>query len=89
MHLHAFLRGAALAAAVSLAGATAQAQVILTGNVFDGSGGPLLPGVVYHATNFLTLPAGQTLTVSPGAIVKFDNNLHLNVFGTLVVDMYL
>ena len=63
--------------------AGASAQVPIGGTVFDGSGGPLLAGVVYHATNNVLVPAGQTLTVQAGAVVKF-NGMWLIVDGTLL-----
>lgn len=62
--------------------ATATAQIPLSGSVADGAGGPLLTGVVYHASWF-QVPAGQTLTVQPGAIVKGDWNTVIQVNGTL------
>jgi len=63
----------------------ASAQVALSGNVFDGSGGPLLSGTVYHAAS-ITVPAGQTLTVQAGAVVKFNPGQRWTVDGTLDVD---
>jgi len=68
--------------------ASAGAQVALSGNVSDVSSGPLLSGVVYHAQNKLKVPAGETLTVQAGAIVKFKTGLdwHINVDGTLDVN---
>ena len=73
-------------ALLAILGSHAQAQVPLTGLVFDGSGGPLLSGTVYHTGGF-TVPAGQTLTVQPGAIVKFTSTgASLTVNGTLDVN---
>ena len=43
-----------------LLAASATAQINLSGNVFDGSGGPLLSGQVYHTTGFM-VPSGQIL----------------------------
>ena len=57
----------------------------LSGNVFDGAGGPLLASRVYHASS-ITVPAGETLTVQPGAIVKFAFATTLTVDGTLDVN---
>ena len=51
---------------------SASAQVPLSGNVSDGAGGPLLSGTVYHASGFLTVPAGTTLTIQAGAILKMS-----------------
>ena len=48
---HAFLVGAALCS-------FATAQVAISGTIYDGSGGPLLSGTVYHATGHLTVPIG-------------------------------
>jgi hypothetical protein len=62
--------------------AFARAQVPLSGSVFDGSGGPLTSGTVYHASGTLTVPVGQTLTIQPGAILKF-NGSGMSVQGTL------
>lgn len=70
-----------LAAALSIA-PTALAQTPIAGPIFNGSGGPLLAGTVYHATGNLAVPAGQTLTIQPGAILKFNGN-GLGVDGTL------
>jgi hypothetical protein len=63
--------------------ALAQPFTPIGGNVSDGSGGPLLAGRVYHVINHLTVPAGTTLTVQPGAMVKFGNGIQMNVQGTL------
>jgi hypothetical protein len=72
--------------AALLAGTAAHAQVPISGVIFDGSGGPLLSGTVYHAGS-LTIPAGETLTVQAGAIVKFNTTgTTVNVNGTLDVN---
>ena len=60
-------------------------QVTITGNISDGAGGPLLSGVVYHATGNLTVPAGATLTIQAGAIVKFNFDRQMTVNGQLDV----
>ena len=52
-------------------------------NVWDGNGGPWLTGHVYILKAFVAVPAGQTLTIQPGAIVKFDTGEYLTVDGTL------
>ncbi len=68
-------------------GSGLRAQVALAGNVFDGSGGPLLGGTVYHVTSSITVPAGQTLTIQPGAIVKFAVfGSELTVSGNLIAE---
>jgi hypothetical protein len=64
------------------------AQVPIGGFVYDGNGGPLLAGVVYHAINPISVPAGQTLTIQVGAVVKFGEVSWANamsVSGTLLV----
>jgi len=75
-----------------LLAATAAAQlpvVHLNGNVWDGNGGPFVGGTVYHVVSngsacCLTVPAGETLTMLPGAIVKLDSSI--TAVGTLVAD---
>ncbi|RKY22276.1 MAG: hypothetical protein DRQ55_01730, partial [Planctomycetota bacterium] len=62
------------------------AQIDLSGSTYDGSGGPLLAGQVYHATSSLTVPTGQTLTIEQGAILKFFSGRSLTVSGTLDVN---
>jgi hypothetical protein len=73
------LRSFAIAAGF---GSIAHAQTPLSGNVFDGGGGPLVGGTVYHATGQIVVPAGQTLTIPPGVIIKFSGN-GMSVEGTL------
>ncbi len=75
---------AAFLAAFALAGA-ASAQTSITGTIYDGVGGPLLSGVVYHVTGNITVPVGETLTVQSGAIVKFATGRCI-VNGTLDVN---
>jgi len=67
---------------LALAG-PALGQTALSGSVFDGSGGPLLAGQVYFATSTISVPAGQTLTVQPGAILKLGPGSLLAVTGVL------
>ena len=53
----------------------AQSQVVtLTGNIYDGQIGPLTSGT-FHANN-ITVPAGETLTMS-GVNLKFTDNSSL------------
>ncbi|MCA9323057.1 MAG: right-handed parallel beta-helix repeat-containing protein [Planctomycetes bacterium] len=60
------------------------AQTMISGSLFDGSGGPLLSGQVYVVTSSISVPTSQTLTVQAGSIVKFQpSNLFVDVFGTL------
>ena len=75
-----------LAAGLALCGllaSSAQAQIPISGTIFDGSGGPLFGGQVYHVTSTLTVPSGETLTISPSAILKFAPGTQLTVNGTL------
>lgn len=69
----------------ALAGGAASQQVVtLSGPVFDGTGGPLVPGVVYRAVGDLDVPPGETLTVQAGVILKFDLHCAMAVHGTLL-----
>jgi hypothetical protein len=82
---HSARAGSIAALALSFtAAAPLRAQVPISGDVSDSTSGPLLAGTVYHATGTLTVPVGQTLTVQPGAIVKFVNAAtYWNVRGTI------
>ena len=80
-----FSRAMLIAASVLLLTSLMSAQVSIGGNVFDGAGGPLLSGVVYKTTSSLTVPAGQTLTIQSGAIVKFRFGDGFSVYGHLAV----
>ena len=53
-------------------------QGALTGNTFWDN-----PAIVYQLSGDVTVPLGDTLTVSPGQIVKSSNNNSLLVNGTL------
>ncbi len=56
----------------------------ISGNVYNGNQGPLKKGTVYWVqSGGMTVPAGKTLTIQPGAIVKLDKN-NFAVVGTLV-----
>ena len=81
----AFATASLFVLSLALAGAVG-AQTHIAGNIYDGSGGPLLTGVVYVATGHLTVPVGQTLTVQGGAIVKFQPAIQMTVDGTLLVN---
>lgn len=61
------------------------AQTPISGSLADGNGGPLLAGVVYHATASISVAAGQALTIEPGAVVKFAAAAWLDVSGRVVV----
>jgi hypothetical protein len=52
-----------------------------TGNIPNGT--IWASGVVEHVTGIATVPVGATLTIEPGAIVKFDSGAALIVNGTL------
>lgn len=84
-HARTVLAGIAVSLAVLVA--AGPGQIALGGNVYDGSGGPLVPGSVYMVNgNHVTVPAGQTLTVQPGVIVKCWDNRQWNIDGTLLVN---
>lgn len=76
---HATRATAALAAALS---ASVAAGATLSGNLSDSTTGPIPPGI-HTVVGSVTVPAGQTLTVQPGAILKFGLNLQMRVAGTL------
>jgi len=77
--------------ALAILAASSVAQVIpLSGQVWDGNGGPLLSGQVYEVISTggscgISVPSGQTLTVQPGAIVKIGGCVlisgHLHAVG--------
>jgi parallel beta-helix repeat protein len=72
------------ASALALGVSAAHAQVVLGGALSDSTTGPLLSGVVYHATSSINVPLGETLTIQPGAIVKFTpGSATFTVDGTL------
>jgi hypothetical protein len=71
--------------ALALCIESAAAQVPLSGALSDATTGPLLSGVVYHATGNPYVPAGATLTAQPGAIVKFvSGGARFSIEGTLL-----
>ena len=77
---------ALLAAGTSGQQGAAAAFTPISGSVFNGSGGPLISGVVYHVTKgSLRVPPGQMLTVQAGAIIKLRANARIDVQGTLMV----
>jgi hypothetical protein len=73
------------AAALAVLSPTLLAQVPIGGSRSDSNGGPLQPGVVYHVTSTLSIPAGETLTVPAGAVLKFAASTWCSVSGTLRV----
>lgn len=64
----------------------AAAQTVLSGALSDATTGPLLSGVVYHATGAISVSAGATLTIQPGAILKLSNGNTFSVSGTLLAN---
>jgi hypothetical protein len=85
MKLHDFGARRALPLTLLALGASgAHAQILLSGNVSDSTTGPLLSGQVYLTTNSLSVPAGETLTLQPGAILKLGPSDLVTVAGTLI-----
>src|SRR5262249_52403670 len=73
-----------IALALVALGAPLQAATItLSGQVYDGHGGPLQKGNVYHAVGQLEVPVGMTLSAEEGVIVKFSANIGMTVYGAL------
>lgn len=69
------LRIAPVLCALALPAAAQATFIPLNGQIWDGNGGPLLSGQVYHIVSTgggcgVSVPLGQTLTIQPGAIVK-------------------
>lgn len=75
-----------------LLAAPAVAQtIVLNGQIWDGNGGPLVAGPIYHILTGpgscgISVPSGQTLTVHAGANIKIDGCFlvsgTLNAIGT-------
>lgn len=67
-----------LLAALLAAPAAAQVTpILINGPIWDGNGGPLTSGNVYHVVSAgggcgIGIPTGQTLTIQAGAIIKID-----------------
>jgi parallel beta-helix repeat protein len=77
-------RLALLLVSAFLSAPAALAQTALSGNVFDGAGGPLLAGQTYTIAASIAVPAGQTLTIQPGAILRFFSGTStFTILGTL------
>ncbi|MFG0318734.1 MAG: hypothetical protein ACF8XB_15780, partial [Planctomycetota bacterium JB042] len=79
-----FALAAAPTGAAQCTGPTCHEYVAPT-QVDDTNGGPWLSGHTYVLKSTVTVPAGKTLTVQPGAIVKTGPGLlaGLDVYGTL------
>ena len=56
----------------------------ISGDVYDGNGGPLIAGT-YYVSGEVTIPEGQTLTIEGGAILKFRPGKNFNIDGVLNV----
>jgi hypothetical protein len=77
-------RAVLFALIVPFAAVAARASTItISGNVYDGNGGPLLRGNVYHVVGSVLVPAGQTLSIESGVVVKFGAGLSMEVDGIL------
>ncbi len=59
-----------------------------SGDIYDGLGGSMGPlftnDQVQEIVGNVHVPAGKTLTIEAGTVVKFDNNTSMNVDGTLL-----
>ncbi|MEL6715779.1 MAG: right-handed parallel beta-helix repeat-containing protein, partial [Planctomycetota bacterium] len=56
----------------------------LTGMLSDSTTGPLAAGV--YVANTISVPAGETLTIDAGVVIKFEFDTRFDVEGTLIVD---
>jgi hypothetical protein len=64
---------------------TVQASTNVSGNQFNGNGGPwTLPGSPYIVIGNVTVPSGQFLSIMPGVQVRFNANYSITVNGGLV-----
>lgn len=76
------IRSALVALLVPLVAATAAAGTY-SGNISDDTTGPIPAGVhVMNGGCFIS--AGKTLTIAPGAVLKFTNGAYVTVAGTLI-----
>ncbi len=63
------------------------AQTILSGEVYDGNGGPLtLSGSPYIVPTGITIPTSQTLTIQPGVEVQMGGGASWVIDGTLIAE---
>ncbi len=74
--------GASLAVSGNAEDSTGETITVLNGEVYDGQGGPLYAGT-YSFEGWVTVPAGRTLTIHEGAILKGSSNGFISVHGTL------
>ncbi len=72
-----------LALSLALALPAAAPAANLAGDLSDDTTGPIGPGLCI-VTNTITVPAGKTLTIAPGTILKVLGGKQLNVAGTLL-----
>jgi len=69
--------------------ASASSQTTISGDIYDGSGGPLtVAGSPYLVPSYatLTVPNGETLTVEPGVVVRLQESVTVEIFGTLMAE---
>lgn len=90
LHLIGVLAVLASGLAAQCLGGSGPCAVLGSGPIHDGNRGPLLAGHVYVVTGLLTVPPSETLTIQPGAILKFINSgalpYDLQVQGRLVAN---
>ncbi|UCG70082.1 MAG: hypothetical protein JSV09_03440, partial [Thermoplasmata archaeon] len=56
----------------------------VSGTVYDGNGGPwTVAGSPYIVVGTIDIPVGETLTIDPGVLVKFDDWYRISVDGNL------
>ena len=79
------LRITAAALTALLCVPTLTAQIVLPATVDDTTFGPLRSGNTYLANTSVTVPAGKTLTVEPGAVVKLAARI-FSIGNALFVD---
>ena len=73
------------AVAASLA-SVAAAQTTISGPLSDSTTGPLTSGTVYVVSSGISVPVGQTLTVQPGVVIKFNFATSFVVGGRLLAN---
>lgn len=69
--------------------AQSQSQTPISGNIYDGSGGPLtLANSPYLVPAYATLsiPDSQALTIEPGVIVRLKEMATVEIYGTLTAE---